>query len=54
LREVFHLLRYFFFVGRDTKRLQSFVLDKLRAHDNDQYRKRIANVLSLLSSSNEL
>ena len=44
LREVFHLLRYFFFVGRDTKRLQSFVLDKLRAHDNDQYRKRITNV----------
>jgi GR25 family glycosyltransferase involved in LPS biosynthesis len=54
LREVFHLLRYFFFVGRDKKRLQSFVLDKLRAHDNDQYRKRITNVLSLLSSSNEL
>ena len=51
LREVFHLLRYFFFVGRDTKRLQSFVLDKLRARDSDQYRKRITNVLSLLSSS---
>jgi GR25 family glycosyltransferase involved in LPS biosynthesis len=50
LREVFHLLRYFFFVGRDTKSLQSFVLDKLRAHDSDQYRKRITNILSLLSS----
>jgi GR25 family glycosyltransferase involved in LPS biosynthesis len=35
LREVFHLLRYFFFVGRDTKRFQSFVLDKLRAHDTN-------------------
>jgi hypothetical protein len=54
LREVFHLLRYFFFVGRDPKSLQSFVLDKVRAHQNDEYRRRITNVLGLLSSSNEL
>jgi GR25 family glycosyltransferase involved in LPS biosynthesis len=53
LREVFHLLRYFFFVGRDPKSLQSFVLEKLRVHDNDKYHRRIANVLGLLGSSSE-